>query len=297
MATNNLRVIYNLPADGLKKEFGVCHKGLDFLYDDKSVKLIEWIELITLLGADKIYFYDLQIHPNVSKVLKYYQQEGKVHVTPLSLPGNHPKIPGKSHMNMQNELIPYNDCFYKNMYKYNFIALFDIDEVIMPKQQDVLSWHDLMARILVKAKEKSNSTYASFNVRNVYFFNETLPPQELIPDIPKYMHMLQHVNRAPIFNPPGACIKCFHNPELVLSLHNHFPMECLNDPCNSFDIQTEDAQLQHYRADCGNNYKQEDCDTFRKTTIKDMTIHKFKDQLILRTTTVLDALGFYENLP
>lgn len=62
-ATNNLKVIYNLPADDRKKGFAVCVKGLDFLYDDLSVKLVEWIELITLLGADKIYFYELQVHP------------------------------------------------------------------------------------------------------------------------------------------------------------------------------------------------------------------------------------------
>lgn len=67
-ATNNLKVIYNLPADDRKKGFAVCVKGLDFLYDDLSVKMVEWIELITMLGADKIYFYELQVHPNISKV-------------------------------------------------------------------------------------------------------------------------------------------------------------------------------------------------------------------------------------
>lgn len=70
-ATNNLKVIYNLPADDRKKGFAVCVKGLDFLYDDLSVKLIEWINLITMLGADKIYFYELQVHPNISKVIYF----------------------------------------------------------------------------------------------------------------------------------------------------------------------------------------------------------------------------------
>lgn len=300
-ATNNLRVIYNLPADDRKKGFAVCVKGLDFLYDDLSVKLIEWIELITLLGADKIYFYELQVHPNISKVLKHYEKEGKVHVTPLTLPGGQPNIPGLQHLYLtkktsqkrQNELIPYNDCLYKNMYKYEFIALLDIDEVIMPKHDD-MSWHDLMVRVLEKGKKLRNTTYPSYNVRNVYFFDETQHDHEWIPGMPKYMHMLQHINRAANFTKPNQYIKCFHNPERVLTLHNHFPLACLGGPCKSFSIDTDDAQLQHYRADCVKTLKKS-CEDFKENKVKDSTIWKFKDQLIVRASKALETLGFFKN--
>ena len=89
-ATNNLRVIYNKLPEGqkAKKEFAVCVKGLDFPTDDLSVRLIEWIELLHVLGADKIFLYNLEIHPNVTKVLNYYQDKGYVDLTPISLPGN-----------------------------------------------------------------------------------------------------------------------------------------------------------------------------------------------------------------
>ena len=74
-ATNNLKVTYNKLPDGVteKKEFAVCVKGLDFPTDDLSLRLVEWIELLHLLGADKIFLYDLEVHPNVTKVLNYYQ--------------------------------------------------------------------------------------------------------------------------------------------------------------------------------------------------------------------------------
>ena len=66
-ATNNLRVIYD-PPKGAKKEFAVCVKGLDYPDVDLSVRLMEWIELLSELGADKVYFYKLKVHPNINKV-------------------------------------------------------------------------------------------------------------------------------------------------------------------------------------------------------------------------------------
>ena len=88
-ATNNLKVIYNKLPEGQSKKanFAVCVKGLDFPSDDLSVRLIEWFELLHLLGANKIFLYNLEVHPNVTKVLNYYEKKGYVDVTPISLPG------------------------------------------------------------------------------------------------------------------------------------------------------------------------------------------------------------------
>lgn len=188
-ASNNLRVIYNRPER--KKDFAVCVKGLDFLHEDLSVRLIEWIELITLLGADKIYFYELQVHPNVTKVLRHYQDLGMVHVTPLTLPGGQPNVPAFQHMYLtkktnhkrQNELIPYNDCLYKHMYEYEYIALLDVDEVIMPVKDT--TWQQLMRRVLPKALKIRNETRASYNVRNVYFLDDLLHSHGYFKDMPK----------------------------------------------------------------------------------------------------------------
>lgn len=299
-ATNNLRVIYNRPPDDEKKGFAVCVKGLDFLYDDLSVRLIEWIELLSMLGAEKIYFYELQVHPNISKVLKYYEGEGKVQVTPLTLPGGQPNVPGFQHMYLQkktnhkrqNELIPYNDCLYKNMYMYEFIALLDIDEVIMPKHDDQ-TWHDLMNRVRPKALKLKNETFPSYNVRNVYFLDEHQHEHGWAKGVPKYMHMLQHTYRAQNFTKPNQYVKCFHNPERVLSLHNHFPLACLGGACSSFPIDTGDAQLQHYRADCVKTLKKS-CDEFKEKRVEDTTIWKYKDELINRSIKVLSNLGFFK---
>jgi hypothetical protein len=188
-ASNNLRVTYNKPP--AKKQFAVCVKGLDFLHEDLSVRLVEWIELIGLLGADKIFFYELQVHPNVTKVLGHYQRLGRVHVTPLTLPGGQPNVPAFQHMYLtkktnhkrQNELIPYNDCLYKHMYEYEYIALLDVDEVIMPVRD--ATWRELMRRVVPKAMKLRNETRASYNVRNVYFLDDLLHSHGTFKEIPK----------------------------------------------------------------------------------------------------------------
>ncbi|XP_011305959.1 uncharacterized protein [Fopius arisanus] len=295
-ATNNLRVIYNRPQ--VKKEFAVCVKGLDFLHEDLSVRLIEWIELIGILGADKIYFYQLQVHPNVTKVLDYYQKLGRIEVTPLTLPGGQPNVPAFQHMYLtkrtnhkrQNELIPYNDCLYKHMYEYDYIALLDIDEVIMPAQDT--TWNQLMRRVLPKALGIRNETRASYNVRNVYFLDDLLHSHETFDHVPRYMHMLQHVYRSKNYTKPNQYVKCFHNPERVVTLHNHFPLACLGSGCTTYAIDTEDAQLQHYRADCVKSLKKT-CVQYRENSVLDTKIWRYKDELVDRVTRTLETLGFF----
>jgi hypothetical protein len=61
----------------LKPGVAVCVKGLDFL-EDMSKKFIEWVELNYLLGADMITVYIYYVHPNVYKVLNYYEARGKI---------------------------------------------------------------------------------------------------------------------------------------------------------------------------------------------------------------------------
>ena len=118
VATTNLKVTYRPLGEGeTKQNFAVCTKGINFP-NDNSPRLAEWIELLTALGADKIFFYDLGVNRNVSHLLQHYSGKGRVGLTPLSLAGHQPNHPGLTHLYlkakigviMQSELIPFNDC-------------------------------------------------------------------------------------------------------------------------------------------------------------------------------------------
>jgi len=300
-ATNNLRVIYNKLEEGPKQKFAVCVKGLDFPEDDLSVKLVEWIELLHTLGAHKIFMYNLEVHPNVTKILDYYVNQGIVDLTPLSLPGYQPNLPVLQHLYLksklnnkrQNELIPYNDCLYRNMYKYEYVALLDIDEVIMPLKHN--NWEEMMEEVISMSLKVKNESRASYNFRNVYFMDDMLENHEHghFKDIPPYLHMLQHVYRSVNYTKPGQYVKCFHNPEKALILHNHFPLGCLGGVCTSYPVETEVAHLQHYRSDCVSTLKKSCQEQFKKNSVKDTTIWRWKDQLISKTTSALLTMGFF----
>jgi hypothetical protein len=300
-ATNNLKVNNIRPQK--KEDFAVCVKALDFLHEDLSVRLVEWIELLRILGAKKIFIYELEAHPNITKVLNYYQSENVVDRTVITLPGNQPNLPGFRHLYLknklvhkrQNELIPYNDCLYKNLYTYDYLALLDIDEVIMPIAHK--NWSQLMSAVQKMSLAKKNFTRASYNFRNVYFLDdlgtdeEQMKHREHEPGIPRYLHMLQHVYRSKNYTKPGRFVKCFHNTERVVSLHNHYPRKCFGY-CTTYAVDTNVAHLQHYRKDCVGQLKNS-CKDYRAYTIRDTTIYKYKEELIQRATNVLNKLGFF----
>ncbi|XP_076355930.1 uncharacterized protein LOC143249629 isoform X2 [Tachypleus tridentatus] len=297
----NLRVVNNRPVR--KQDFAVCVKGLDFLQDDLSVRLVEWLELLRVVGAKKVFLYELEIHPNISKVLQYYRNQGFVQLTPITLPGNQPNLPGFRHLYLksklinkrQNELIPYNDCLYRNLYSYEYLVLLDIDEFILPVKHD--TWAELMKVVVSKALQEKNYTRASYNVRNVYFLDDLKDGEELHHEthekgIPSYLHMLQHVYRSKNFTKAGSYVKCFHNTERAVSLHNHFPLNCFGT-CTTYSISTDLAHLQHYRKDCVGSLKNSCKSDFKVYTTRDTAIWKYKDAVIRQSALVLKKLGFF----
>lgn len=158
------------------------------------------------------------------------------------------------------------------------------------------SWIELMDEVQRQSLAEKNYTRASYNVRNVYFLDDLGVGDEHQtghePGVPKYLHMLQHVYRSRNYTKPGQYVKCFHNTERVVSLHNHFPLNCFGT-CTTFSINTSLAHLQHYRKDCVGPLKNSCKTDFRVYTVRDTTIWRYKEQLIARTHDVLNTLGFF----
>lgn len=279
-ATNALRIQYDPPPMG-KEKFAICIKSLNY-FEDFSARLVEWIELQLLLGASKIFFYHLSLHPNVSKALKYYEQKGFVDIRSATFAEGYADLRHVQYFmakkqqdkaNLNNQIFK-NDCFYRNIYRYEYIAMQDIDEVLMPLG-NYANWSDLMT---IAAEQKSSfcpNGYGSYCLRNVNFLSkDDMPPYT--PDLPQFMFLLQHVEREiEISDADAVSTACFHR---TASSEWY-------DPCPSMVFNLSEAQMQQYRSF-----------PVLENTIIDPSVWRFKKDLMKRSLDALKEMGFLEKL-
>ena len=288
----NILKIYDNRLDE-KRDFGVCVKGLDF-HGDISKRLVEWIELLRLLGTSKIFIYQFHVHDNTKRVLEYYEGQGLVEVTPLTLPGSLPNVPYLQHSFLRanplsrkiNEIVPYNDCLYKHMYEYKYIVLLDLDEVIVPVNG---TWKDLMRNVQDEIGRTGKPKPSSYYVEDLIFFDKVSDERRVFYDIPNHFHILQRTYRAANFTKPGYNVKAFHDTDLVLTLHNNLPLTCV-ETCSPFAISTRDARLQHYKENCDEEIE-DSCDELKKNLVFDDTVLRFKKDLISGSELTLSKLN------
>lgn len=124
--TNNIRIPVVLMQNPMARrvDFGVCVPPL-FGYIP-STTLIEFVELTKILGAQHVIFYAHQVPREIQKVLRYYEQIGVATVIPWDLPVQDKEIW------YHGQLLAINDCLYRNMHRFRYLAFNDIDEFIVP---------------------------------------------------------------------------------------------------------------------------------------------------------------------
>lgn len=94
---------------------------------------MEFVELNSLLGIGHFTFYKNTIGPNVECVLDNYQKDHLVSVLPWQL-----DMVSKQEIRTEGMFAALNDCLYRNMYKSKYVAFLDVDEIIVPRQNDTL---------------------------------------------------------------------------------------------------------------------------------------------------------------
>ena len=277
--SNKFDVIYKLPEDGKKKTVAVCAKLLDFRYDS-TMQLIEWIEILIILGANKIIINIIRVHPNVMSVLEFYEKNGKVELILMTAP-NAPVIL------FYTQMIAINDCFYKNMYKFDYITSLDIDEIIIPSRIKDKTWQDLLKRVVPKGRRINRNGFNTYESRMVLYNLDNNHQGEIQSEVPSFLMFLQHIYRSSKFSGERVGSKSFMRTDNVIVIHMHRAMQCANG-CTIFQINPIDSRVQHYREGCGGGFKPELCDELRNDTVRDATLWRYKDEIMKNVNETLE---------
>ncbi|CRL05516.1 CLUMA_CG018109, isoform A [Clunio marinus] len=293
---NNLDVINRKLSNEFKEPFAVCVKPLDF-EEDNSSQLIEWIEILSILGASKIFVYVVQIHPAMMKVLKFYEKLDKVKIEMTGDPEGLPDKNTSLTQWLQNQMISINDCLYQHMNEFDFLTPLDLDEIIMPVRSNDYTWREMLIHINDDAAEQSIDLVEfppTYLFDNVFFLTDNIRAHEIQHDVPQEFFFLQLVYRARNFSKFGHGTKSFHNTDEVIIIHNHLPISCVNeDFCKHFKVSVNDGRVQHYRTDC-ENYPKSECESFKNEVVKDLTLWKYKNQIIYRVKKIKEEIGYFE---
>uniref|UniRef100_A0AC35TY97 Glycosyltransferase family 92 protein n=1 Tax=Rhabditophanes sp. KR3021 TaxID=114890 RepID=A0AC35TY97_9BILA len=234
----------------------VCVKGLDFK-EDISSRLIEWIEWQKHFGVKHITFYTYSIENNTSKVLDYYENNFVTSIS-LTLPGYQPStnetrskfISNNLLQKRRNELISYNDCFYRHIHDSDYVLIIDTDEIIVPLKEN--NYPNML-----KHFEKINS--ASFMVQNVFKFTRNMNSSNLeFPLLSNNKRSLQKQGKE-------SYAKSFIKTKFTTSVFTHFALHKQFRNIKKFYVDRQDSLKLHFRKNCPKN-SMDLCDD----TIKDM---------------------------
>ncbi|KAM3615472.1 uncharacterized protein V6R79_002812 [Siganus canaliculatus] len=235
--------------DSFQYHFTTC---ISTMFNFTNVlQLVQSLEALQLLGVDRVVIYQTNNSPETQRVLDYYTHKGLVEVIPWSLSrflklsrGFLPEHdPGDIHY--FGQIPALNDCLYRYMYQTKYMALHDIDELILP--QSVNSWSELLP--LLEKKYGADKCYMFEN--NVFPNTVHRPPPGAVVESPQSwqfvpgMNILSHLYHEPIISDTHySNFKILVNPRAVFSPSVHGLLSSQNG-CSWVDRNV--ARMYHTR--------------------------------------------------
>nr|XP_027234582.1 uncharacterized protein LOC113825927 [Penaeus vannamei] len=264
----------------------VCGPALFYYHDDISISLVEWLELLRAQGVAKVFLLETSVHPNIEKVLRYYEADGFVGVTKFSYPVPYANEPNVRRLwvllersklfGMEN--IYFTDCLLRHMHEYRFISHFDPDEMpMLPNHDSFPSWLYDQIR---KTKSKKHPSYDL----SWYYHHSDLEPAE-DKSLPKHLWFLRHTRRTTLDVFPSLR-KPTYDMDVVTSVFSHGALTCVYGKCKrrGYQCPRREAYLGHYRRDCGEACKKQ------KSVLDVPSLLKYKDQVSSAVNKVLVKL-------
>ncbi|XP_037784930.1 uncharacterized protein LOC119580847 [Penaeus monodon] len=273
----------------------VCGPALSYYHEDVSIQLVEWLELLRALGFARVFLYETDVHPNIEKVLRYYEARGFVGLVRFAYPEpyvNEPSIrrlwflvEKPKRFAMQN--VYYTDCGLRHMHEYRFIVHIDPDEIPMLRRHKTFpQWlsDQLNSHPVLPGDERKQPPAHKLIW---YYHQKNLEPAPSAASLPEYLWAMRHTKRSleSMAVTPGKT-KPVYDMDLATGLFSHDVLTCAYGKCerNSHICKRDVAYLAHFRYDCGDFCKQPN------STVEETILLKYKNQVLPAVTKVLKEL-------
>ena len=229
----------------LRWNFTVCLAPIHSNFSDTN-RLVEFIEMHRILGAQKIVVYNISIGPAVNRYLEMYKSSTFIDVHQFQLPSNFERYYAemKQWYKYYSQIGAINDCLYRYMYTSKYIAFVDLDEMIIPVHN--YTWNDLMSHL---EQIPANQTKCGFAFQNIFYDlyftndeeierNETIKQNRIFSLLKtkRSHHVFEHFIRSKLIVNPRRLN--------VMSVHKIIKV-C--GACNVYKVGIDTAILHHYR--------------------------------------------------
>jgi len=249
-----------------------------------SRRLVEWLEMQWIVGAQLIVIYNHSVSASVGHILSQYADRD-LSTRRVELRQTRAFM---SDLDVLLHMSPViNDCMYRFSARFRYFAVIDFDEVIVPRRV-----HTVPA-LIDSLSSKNAVPVALFAFRNAYFFLDIPVDDVQGPSRPHAALSTYLVHRRRLTaSPPAYSVKSVVSSEACVAMHNHYcwsyAADVLSDWTTRLDVEPQDALLHHYKRCHFDAYLKQPghCKSAMVATVVDNVINKYTsslaDQLYMR---------------
>ena len=236
---------------------------------------VEWVEFYRMMGVTEIHMYNASVSSSNDQMFQYYVRHGVLVFHNVTIPVDDVTFEGVSLVTIAY----FNDCMLRNMYRYKYLIVIDVDEFLVPRTTS--NFTGLFAAI--DAKEGLKEQWYSYTFRNTYFFAH-FPEDTSQPSYLRTLRFRHRIEPSPFLYAGKSAV----DPRRCLSVFNHYCyIRFPNTPSRwTIDVDPELARSHHYRK-C--EFKSDTCRNYVSNKTLDDVMRRYEDELKQRVFSVLNS--------
>ncbi|XP_022257592.1 uncharacterized protein LOC111089421 [Limulus polyphemus] len=224
---------------------------------NNTLDLAQFVALYHTLGVSHFTFYDYRITNQVREFISSLQKEGfSIELLPWSLPN-----PVILNTWAYGQLASSQDCVYRHMFDYNYVALVDVDEFLFPRKNETLQ---------EMIKSFPIEKWSSLEIRNSFFCKRN-PEKTVSSNASIPLTSTRFIKREKKIWKPKIRSKIIVQPFKIITCGIHFVWEHF-EAGNAIVVPPSVCLMHHYRDSM--------CSKDPQKIVVDNYALKFKDQLL-----------------